>query len=132
MAEKSERERFIRELEISEPTHYGGDANLEELLKSFSSINYQCYSSLVLPKDLVVDLAISYCTQYSGYAPGSEIDNSKSFHAKMPLIIYSTDQKSRNRTLIWANGVVSYWDPDTIHLFIDKDLLKVIEALNES
>jgi len=127
MSEQEQREKFVHELKICEPTHYQGDSELDELLSAFQSVEYEAYSSLVLPENLVVDLGIAYSTKYSGYTPGSKIEEGKIFNAKHPLIIYCTKPGAEDRTLIWANGVISYAASGHITVFLDKDLLHLIE-----
>lgn len=130
--QQHQRDRFIDELKICKPTHYRDDEETNTLLESFNNIKYTAFSSVVLPINIVIDAAIIFTTQFAGYLPGSEMKLGKTFYAHMPIMIYSSAPEAEDRSLIWANGMVSYTPGGHITLFVDNDLLEQIKVLNNN
>jgi hypothetical protein len=118
----NQQSEFIQSIKDSVPTHVGQD--FQEMMKN---VDYVTISSVAWPKALVIQMAIAYCTKYASYSTNDQVAKGELLFANMPIIISSTSEEAKDRTLIWANGFIGLSSAEHIVLSIDKKLLEHID-----
>ena len=116
--------RFIQELRISKPTHYGlEDPTLQESFKNFRFIHFGTDHFHPI---LVAKMCVVFVTKYATLNPGTEFVPEKLFFASMPIAIWSSDRDKPDRTLVWGNGGVTLTADNELVLHISLELAERI------
>jgi hypothetical protein len=118
----NQQAEFIQSIKDSVPTHIGQD--FQEMMEN---VDYITISSLIWPKPIVIQMAINYCTKYASYSTNDQVAKGELLFANMPMIISSTSEEAKDRTLIWANGFIGLSSSEHIVLSVDKTLLEQID-----
>lgn len=116
---------FLYHLRNCEPTHYGSDS--EEIAEAFRDRSFIYYSSSEWPEILVIDICIKYVQKLASYKSNHNVTTDEVFFVSMPIAILSKTTESKDRTLVWANGMVTLTEDGELILFLDKDLAEKLE-----
>jgi hypothetical protein len=118
---------FLHHLRTCKPTHYSSSEDEPAIAEAFRDRDFVYFSSTVWPAILVIDLCINFVEKFASYKANEDINVDEVFFASMPIAIFSKDEESKDRTLIWANGMVTLTEDNELWLFLEKNLVNKLE-----
>lgn len=131
MVSFSEHQLFVKSIQDSIPDFYSNSENFQDIIAPFQNNEYIVVTSLETSLDVVIDACLDFIYNHASYTDVDYLSSGNIFLKSDPIIIFSTCLEAKDRTLIWANGMISLSfeseDNLVLTLLIDK---KMKEFLN--
>lgn len=121
-------EDFMYHVKNCKPSHYFSDED-QSIIEPFLKLEYETFSSVILPFALVQRMCEVFCTKYGTAQPGVPKKIDSLFFVSMPLLICSSEPEATDRALYWGNGFIHYANikgNDYLSLFVEKGFFNLI------